>query len=200
LRYFILTAEWFSRIDRQEIDKGTLKRETIAIVNCVRSSLFTSYGLRKDVNVLLYPLDPGEALVKIEGDKLRYMGPDERSISMLLSVPVNKLLHETIKDSEVTSPGISVVKETPAGMIEGLENPLVLYPKSDGQEVRRIKFGDRTVYIDSIDPRMDLKDEVLFPTKCVKCPIESVDVRCENTILLLNNEIDRKIGQHLQHP
>jgi tRNA pseudouridine-54 N-methylase len=190
----------FSGIDRQEIDKGTMKRETIAIVNCIRSSLFTSYGLRKDVSVLLYPFDPGESLVKIEGNKLRYMGPDERSISMLLSVPVNKLLYGDIKDSEVTSPGITVVKETPATMIRSFDNPLVLYPRHDGQEVRTIKFLDKTVYIGSIDPIMDLEDDSLFPTKGVKCPVGSIGMQCEKVILLLNNEIDRKTGENLQHP
>jgi len=198
LRYFILVARKLPKIDRQEIDKGKMKREAITVVNCVRSSLFMSNGIRRDVNVMLYPLDPGDTLIRIEGDKLRYMGPDERSISVLLSIPAKKLLHETVKKSEVTSPGITLVKETPAGIIRCLDNPLILYQQPGGQDVRKIKFGDRTVYFGSLDPRMDLQQNVISSTKGVKSHIGVTDIECEKMVLLLNNEIDRGLGKDLR--
>jgi len=187
------------KIDRQEIDKGTMKREAITVINCVRSSLFTSYGLRKDVSVIVYPLDPGDTLIRIEGDKLRYMGPDERSISVLLSIPAKKLLHETVKKSEVTSPGITLVKGTLADIIRCVDNPLILYQQSDGQDIRKIKFGDRTVYLGSLDPGMDLDENVISSTKGVKSHIGVTDIECEKMVLLLNNEIDRRVRKNLKY-
>nr|MDO8135296.1 hypothetical protein [Candidatus Njordarchaeum guaymaensis] len=198
MRYFILIARRLSRIDKQEIDKGTMKREVVTVINCVRSSLFTSYGLRKDVNVILYSLEPGDTLIRIEGDKLRYMGPDERSISMLLSIPAKKLIHEIVNKYEVTSPGITLIKGTPADIIGCVDNPLILYQRSDGQDPRNIKFGDRTVYFGSLDPRFDLEENAIFPTKGVKTPIGVTDIQCEKMVLLLNNEIDRDLGKNPQ--
>ena len=197
MRYFILTARKLPRIDRQEINKGTMKREAITIVNWVRSSLFTSYGVRRDVNVILYPLDPGDILIRIEGDKLRYMGPDERSISVLLSIPFKDSLCETVKRPKVTSPGITLVRESPAGITRSVENPLVIYQCLDGQDVRRIKFGDRTVYFGSLDRGMDLEESGVLPAKIDKSPIGVTGTKCEKTVLLLNNEIDRELGKNM---
>jgi tRNA pseudouridine-54 N-methylase len=199
LRYFIITTRKLSKIDRQEIDKGKMKREAITVVNCIRSSLFTSYGLRKNVNVVIYPLDPGNTLIRIEGDKLRYMGPDERSISVLLSIPAEKLLHETFKKPEVTSPGITLVDGTPASIIRYVKNPLILYQHPNGHDVRKIRFSDGTVFFGSLDPRMDPEENIILSTKGVKLPIGVTSIQCEKMILLLNNEIDRKLGENLQH-
>jgi tRNA pseudouridine-54 N-methylase len=197
LRYFILTVGKLPRIDRQEIDRGTMNREATAVINCVRSSLFTSYGVRKDASVVLYALDPGDILIRIEGDKLRYMGPDERSISMLLSIPSKNLLSETINKTKVTSPGITLVRGNPADITRCVENALVVYQRSDGQDVRGIKFGDRMIYFGSLDQGADPDDNGILPVNSVESPIGIAGMQCEKTILLINNQIDRGIGRNM---
>jgi tRNA pseudouridine-54 N-methylase len=197
LRYFILTVRKLPRVDRQEIDRGTMNREAITVVSCVRSSLFTSYGVRRDVNVILYPLDPGDILIRIEGDKLRYMGPDERSISVLLSIPSKDLLCETVKKSKVTSPGITLVRENPAYITGSIENPLVIYQRSDGQDIRRIKISNKMVYFGSLDYEADLDESGVLPANSLKSPIGVTGTQCEKTVLLINSEIDRRLGKNM---
>ena len=102
--------EGFPKIDRHEIDEGSINQEAVTLVNCIRCSLFTSNGIRKDVNVILYPLHSSERFMLVEGEKLRYMGPDERSISILLSKGAQKLDSMGISE-EVTSQGIRTVRK-----------------------------------------------------------------------------------------
>lgn len=199
MRYFILTARKLPRIDRQEIDRGTMNREAITVVNSVRSSLFTSYGVRRDVNVMLYPFDPGDILIRIEGDKLRYMGPDERSISALLSIPSKKLISGTVEKSEVTSPGITLVRGNLADIAGCAESPLVIYQQSDGEDIRRIKLGDKMVYFGSLDHGADLNESAILPANSVKSPIGVTGRQLEKTVLLINNEIDRELKENMRN-
>jgi tRNA pseudouridine-54 N-methylase len=189
----------FPEISRQEIDKGTLNREALTVVNCVRSSLFTSYGLRRDSNLILYPVDQGEKLIRIDGEKLRYMGPNERSISILLSISAKKLSSRNVTEDQVSSPGITITKKGLLSSIGGIENLLLLYQGREGLDLRMVRFTEGTVYISTLGFEMGLRE--IFRLLRMD-PINSLQIKAdyeaEKIILLLNNEIDRQNAQSIR--
>jgi tRNA pseudouridine-54 N-methylase len=189
----------FPEISRQEIDKGTLSGEALRVVNCVRSSLFTSYGLRRDSNLILYPVDQGEKLIRIEGEKLRYMGPNERSISILLSISAKKLLSRNVVHDQVSSPGITIIKKDLLSSIGGRENSLLLYQDREGLDLRMVKFTEGTVYISTLSTEMGLQEIFrLFRIDPGNYFQVKADYEVEKMILLLNNEIDRQSAQSIR--
>lgn len=183
----------FPEIRRQEIDKGTLNRDALTVVNCVRSSLFTSYGLRRDSNLILYPLDRSDELIRIEADKLRYMGPNERSISILLSMSAEKLLSEDLDRYSVSSPGITITKKDFVSSIGVTENSLLLCQSREGLDLRTVEFTERTVFVCKLNPETNLEDIVhLFGTDTRNILRVKSEDDAENAILLTNNEMDRQ--------
>lgn len=193
MRSFVLVMEEFPEISRQQIDIGAMRREAITLVDCVRSSLFTSHGVRKDVNVVVYPLEPGGRLIRIDGEKLRFMGPDERSISILLSMSAERLMSRRV-GNEVSSPGVTIVnKGKPSGRING--NSLVLSQSSEGSDLRRITFVGSTTYVCALDGEWRFGDIGSFVNTDPPAPIAVKSAgQIEKTILMMNNEIDRQLG------
>jgi tRNA pseudouridine-54 N-methylase len=193
LRSFILVMEKSPEFRRQEIDRGTIHRDAVSLVNCVRSSLFTSLDVRRDTSVIICPLDHRGKLVRIDGKELRYMGPDERSISILLSLAFDSLASKRV-GNEVSSPGITVVREMePFATLD--ENSLFLCQFSEGLDLRKIKFTRSTTFVltqacesrfRNIEPFMNKPPPIPIAIRNV-CPIE-------RTILIINNEMDRQLG------
>jgi tRNA pseudouridine-54 N-methylase len=189
----------FPDIGRQEIDRGTLNREALGIVNCVRSSLFTSYGLRRDSNLILCPLDQVGNFIRIEGEKLRYMGPNERSISILLSMSAKKLFSRNVTQDEVSSPGITICRKGLLSYVRCKENSFSLYQSQEGLDLRMIKFTERTIFISALNPEMGLQEIISMFKLDPSTPLR-VRAHCqaEKTVLLINNEIDRQCAQSIE--
>jgi tRNA pseudouridine-54 N-methylase len=199
LRHFILFMSRFPEIGRQEIDRGTLNREALGVVNCVRSSLFNSYGLRRDSNLILCPVDQGNKLIRIEGEKLRYMGPNERSISILLSMSANKLFSRSVTQDEVSSPGITILRKDLLSSIGGKEDSLSLYQSQEGLDLRMIKFTERTIFISALNPEISLQEIISMFRLDPSTPLRvRADYEAEKMILLINNEIDRQHAQSIR--
>ena len=180
-------------MERREIDEGTLSQDAIAVVNCVRSSLFTSYGLRRDSKLILYPLSRHDKLIMIEGDKLRYMGPNERSISILLSMSAKKLSSADLRQKPESSPGITTLERSVVSSLIRQENCLLLYQSDEGLDLRTIKFTENTVFICRLNRELNLESFIhLFRNETQNmCRVKSED-EAEKAILLTNIEIDRQ--------
>jgi len=182
----------FPEMRRQEINEGNLSRDALTAVNCVRSSLFMSYGLRRDSKLIFYQAHSGK-LILIEGDKLRYMGPNERSISILLSMSARKLLSGDLERNLESSPGITIIKNDIVPSIIRQENSLLLYQSREGLDLRTVKFTDRTVLVCKLNPEMIIEDVIgLFGKHTHNMIGVKLDDEAEKAILLTNNEIDRR--------
>jgi tRNA pseudouridine-54 N-methylase len=185
--------EEFPSITRREIDSGTLRREPVDLVNSVRSSLFASRGVRRDVNVILYPMEPKLRMIIVSGEKLRFMGPDERSISILLSISGQRLMSEGT-GREFSSPGVTVVNKSEPFVRIG-DKSLVLKQGSDGTDLRRVKFTENTLYVSALNGEWRFGDagsllkESALATFAVRGPSQT-----DRTILMINNEIDRQLS------
>jgi tRNA pseudouridine-54 N-methylase len=185
----------FPEMRRQEINEGNLSRDALTAVNCVRSSLFTSYGLRRDSKLLFYQAQ-SKKLILIEGDKLRYMGPNERSISILLSMSIKKLLSGDLEENPESSPGITIINNDIVPSIINQENSLVLYQKLEGLDLRTVKFTEGTVLVCKLNPEMNVENATdLFGTHARNMIGVKLDDEAEKAILLTNIEIDRRNAQ-----
>jgi tRNA pseudouridine-54 N-methylase len=182
----------FPEMSRQAINEGNLNQDALTAVNCVRSSLFTSYGLRRDSKLIFYQAQ-SDKLILVEGDKLRYMGPNERSISILLSMSAKKLLSGDLEQNPVSSPGITIIKNNIIPSIIRQEKYLLLRQSREGLDLRTIKFTENTVLICKLNPKINLENVIdLVGTQTGDMLGVKLDYEAEKAILLANVEIDRR--------
>lgn len=109
---FLLLIENISNYSKQDIDRGKTPFEIYKLCSCIRETFCLSYAIRKR-NILYLYFQKEHVLIKFEGKKLRYLGPDERSQALLLEKALNKV-NKTLsaKDNkwEKSTPGIYVRK------------------------------------------------------------------------------------------
>ena len=138
LANFLLLIEEFINYTKKAIDKGYTPPLIYKICSCIREAFCLSYAIRKNNNLYLY-FQKEKILIKFEGSRLRYLGPDERSQALLLK----KVLDINI--STIISNGNKWIKSTPG-----------IYSKS---------FLDDSSFIDYLvsavqDPMIFIYDEV----------------------------------------
>ena len=92
---------------KKDIDVGNIPYELYVICSIIRESFCISYSIRKDINLYFYFKNP-PYIIKFEGKKLRYLGPDERSQAILLLKALNKGLKTTNNNWERSTPGIYI--------------------------------------------------------------------------------------------
>jgi tRNA pseudouridine-54 N-methylase len=129
----------------------------------------------------------------VEGDKLRYMGPNERSISILLSMSAKKLSSAELGRNPESSPGITTLKKNVVSSLVRRENSLLFYQSDEGLDLRTIKFTENTVFICRLNRELNLESFIhLFGNETQNmCRVKSED-EAEKAILLTNIEIDRQ--------
>ncbi len=102
----LLLIEEIVNYSKLDIDKGITPPIIYKICSCVRETFCLSYSIRKDNNFYLF-FQEEHILIKFEGKRLRFLGPDERSQALLLE----KILHKMQKDTDLNNLGW--IKSTP---------------------------------------------------------------------------------------
>lgn len=103
---FLLIIEEIIDYTKKDIDKGYTQNKLNLICSCIREAFCLSYAIRTNNNLYLY-FQKEKILIKFEGSRLRYLGPDERSQALLLK----KVLDKSI--STINSDGNKWIKSTP---------------------------------------------------------------------------------------
>ena len=107
---FLLLIDNISNYSKNDIDLGRTPLDVYRISSCIKETFCLSYTFRKDNNLYLY-VQQGHHLIKFQGKKLRYLGPDERSAILLLKRVFDKTKENGIfKENEwrKSTPGISI--------------------------------------------------------------------------------------------
>ena len=94
------------------IDSGQTPQIVYELCSCIRETFCLSYSIRKTNFLYLY-FQKEHVLVKFEGKKLRYLGPDERSQALLLEKALNKVKEEININNSIwikSTPGIFIRK------------------------------------------------------------------------------------------
>ncbi len=161
------------------------------LCRCLAQSLFISHGIRSDAAIyllLLGPPDPPKAL-RVAGDSLRSMGPDERSIGGI----VRKALAVDVGErwQESTS-GVSVARRDLAGLLDELPYPVV-YLHEGGKDIRVAGGLNDCLFI--------LGDHGGLPPSCRDVvegsaertiAVSPLPLQADQCITLVHNELDRR--------
>ena len=89
LANFLLIIEEIIDFTKKDIDIGYTPPLIYKICSCIREAFCLSYAIRKNNNLFLY-FQKEKILIKFEGSRLRYLGPDERSQAILLKKVLDK--------------------------------------------------------------------------------------------------------------
>ncbi len=109
---FLLLVKNLINYNKKDIDVGKTPLEIYKICSCIRETFCLSYAIRKENNLFIFIQNDG-ILIKFEGNKLKYLGPDERSQALLLSKAidnVNLFNSSDIENWKKSTPGIYVRK------------------------------------------------------------------------------------------
>ena len=109
---FLLLFEKIIYYTKKQIDKGLTPQKVYELCSCIRETFCLSYSIRKNNNLHVY-FQEENLLVSFIGNKLRYLGPDERSQALLLLKALNKVRGiDAIKETDKmeSTPGIYVIK------------------------------------------------------------------------------------------
>ncbi|MFX1308246.1 MAG: hypothetical protein ACFE9M_01010 [Promethearchaeota archaeon] len=107
-----MLIESISNYSKRDIDQGKTPPNIYNLCSCIRETFCLSYSIRKINNLYLY-FQKSHVLIKFEGDKLRYLGPDERSQALLLQKALNKVQIDMFNENKKwkkSTPGIFVKK------------------------------------------------------------------------------------------
>ncbi len=159
MRYILIGVNFTNITDiKEDIDRGLITNQLDLLCNCIRFALFISDGVRRDTKTIVFDPDFNKIIV-IDGFKLKYMGPDLRSISLLMVKAFNKLKNDLKKHVYQSTPGIYII---PQSIIEYLTNiaktnSIIYYAEySPSETVIKIDSNILIIYFES-----SIKDKIL---------------------------------------
>ncbi|MFX1328720.1 MAG: hypothetical protein ACFE91_11385 [Promethearchaeota archaeon] len=112
---FLLLIEKIIKYSKEIIDDGLTPEKIYELCSCIRETFFLSYSLRNENNFYLF-FQKECILIKFEGKRLQYLGPDERSQALLLE----KALFRA--KERISNNYVSWIKSTPGIFIRKFSN------------------------------------------------------------------------------
>lgn len=130
MRHFYLILSSIPKFLRKNVDYGDVSDDVAELCSCIRSALFLSHDIRRDVKVHLVLLEEKREVV-IDGGSVRYLSPDERSICMLLIKLSEKRTRKPWR-------GVHVNDFTSLGEVFS-SDAVIVTPSKDGADLRQVK-------------------------------------------------------------
>ncbi|MEZ5333741.1 MAG: tRNA (pseudouridine(54)-N(1))-methyltransferase TrmY [Methanolobus sp.] len=165
------------------------------LCRCVNSALFLSHGMRRDVNVHLVLLgepDPGK-IVRFNGEKLKYLNPDERSSGSLIKKALEK---DAIAYETQSTPGVFIRR---AGL-EDLLNEFkeagrdIFYLREDGADIREYDgLKPDAVFVLGDHLGVTEEEEAIIDSVAKQTlNIGPISLHSDHCMIIIHNELDRK--------
>jgi tRNA (pseudouridine54-N1)-methyltransferase len=165
------------------------------LCRCVNSALFLSHGMRRDVNVhLVLQGEPDPAkVVRFNGEKLKYLNPDERSSGSLIKKALEK---DAIEYETQSTPGVYIRR---AGL-EQLLNEFseagrdIYYLKEDGEDIREYsELNSDAVFILGDHMGVTEEEEVMID-RVAKCTLNigPISLHSDHCMIIIHNELDMR--------
>lgn len=159
------------------------------VARCVNASLFLSHDLRRDVDTCAVLLgEPGPPVtIRFNGEKVRYLSPDERSAAALIKKALEKGAPST--GEEETTPGVYISKRSFADVVEGLGN--IVYLHEDGEDIRNIELKGDEAYVLSDHQNLTPEEETVLENKGARrVSLGKRLYHADHCIVMVNHEID----------
>jgi tRNA (pseudouridine54-N1)-methyltransferase len=177
---------------------GTSGRLDI-LVRCLRSGLLFSHGVRTDTVVYLV-LPRGPRVVRFQGDRVRFLRPDERQLSVLLKKVLASGVDEGVAGFADVRRGISLARGGIDLVLEatqadrGAADVFILDERAplDLRAVPGLGDGD-TVFV--LGDHLGLPEDIcarLDAAGARRITIGPMSVHAEDAITVVANELDRR--------
>jgi tRNA (pseudouridine54-N1)-methyltransferase len=132
------------------------------LLRCINSAFFLSHDFRRDVElylVLLGEPDPPRT-IRLKGDELKYLNPDERSTGALIRNALMKKVENKEGKEIMSTPGIYISKNGLKETLKKLSNiSKFIYLREDGEEFNKAEATGDITFILSDDKNMTEDEE-----------------------------------------
>jgi len=191
MRIFSVLLNSIPQITRKQLDQGFVDSTVSKLSACIRAAFFLSHGIRRDTTLYILVND-GNYIIKLVGVELKYLGPDSRSIAMLLMKAQMEFKELNEKKSTLSKRGVYICKNS-ANSIEALKNinaTQIIFPTVNGRNIEEIVHGDS---INSVVP-LEYPFSDLIKNQLVKQGFKEVFFRdiytIDNFIVMVHNHLD----------
>lgn len=165
------------------------------LCRCINSIFFLSHDLRRDVQAHLVllgePYSP--KIIRFNGNKLRYLNPDERSAGALIKKALG--LNDICSTEKLSTPGIWIREANLLELLNEfvLDNRQIFYFKEDGIDIRKSEYSMVDgVFILGDHIGLTEDEESLVLKNAIKTlSVGPLSLHADHCIILINNEIDR---------
>ncbi|UCG69922.1 MAG: tRNA (pseudouridine(54)-N(1))-methyltransferase TrmY [Thermoplasmata archaeon] len=161
------------------------------LLRCINSTFFLSHDLRRDVE--LYLVLQGEPnppkTIRLVGNELKYLNPDERSTAALIR---NALMKKLEEKEEFSTPGIYISRASFEEVLKNLANiSKLMYLKEDGKVLEPKEIKQDCTFILSDDK--DMKDEeetIIQKYEPDIVSLGSISYHSDHCIIMINWMLD----------
>lgn len=200
VRSFVIVGEKASPTGDFLLDDvpGTSGRMDV-LLRCLRAGLLTSHGVRTDTRVYLV-LRRGPRVVRVEGESVQFLRPDERALAVLIRKVLASDADESARGFVEVKPGISLAQGDIGVVLDEAKersaNVFVLAEDADS-DIRDLPDGDLT----ERETMFVLGDHTGLSRDCARrCEeaharavrIGPTSVHSDDAIAVVMNEIDRR--------
>ncbi len=161
------------------------------LCRCVNAALFLSHDLRRDVNVYLVLKGGSQPkLVRFEGERVKYLSPDERSAASLIKKALEKNAQDFWTES---TPGVSVRNGGFSELLKELEKTphFINYLREDGEDIRGKKFDGPLFVLGDHEGLTWDEEELIKQYRHETVSVGPLSLHADHCIILLHNEMDR---------
>jgi len=163
------------------------------LARCINSAFWLSYGIRKDVifHTILHGEPNPLVYIRIEGNKLRKVPPDERNIAIF----IKKALERMEEGREIEStPGIFVSKKSFKELLEENKDKDFYLLDEKGENIERVEISDKPFFF--LGDYKDLEEEEkesLYEYGAKPISIGRKSYLSSHCIAIINWWLDKKI-------
>ncbi len=168
------------------------------LLRAIHSALLISHGVRRDSEIYLVlrgPPDPPITL-RVDGEKVRYLNPDERSTGALVRqalIKARKLGSETGSEWMESTPGFFVSRKGLGDVLDLFEKRDLIYLHEKGEDIRGVDLSGEEVYLLSDHVDFTPEEENLIEKKGARrISLGPVNLHTHHAIILVHNELDRR--------
>ncbi len=168
------------------------------IARVVSTAFTVSNDLRRDTELTILFVGapvPAARRIDLDGPRLRYLNPDERSTAALLK---NALVRSTVLTHPVvSSPGLTVAPVDPAAELSAFaRGPGAIWLTEDGGPLREASLEPRefrAVLSDPYDPT-EAERAILTASGIPRVSVGPRSLRSSQVVDVVHNELDRREG------
>ncbi len=162
------------------------------IARCINAAFWLSYGIRRDVvfHTILHGEPNPPVYIRMEGEKLRKVSPDERNIAIF----IKKALERMKEDKEIEStPGIFVSKKSFQELLEENKDKDFYLLDENGESIEKVEISSKPFFF--LGDYKDLEEkekELLYDYGAQPVSVGKNSYLSSHCIIIINWWLDRK--------